>query len=64
MIPKRVMDEIESWIARRKCGHLQLNFKDGEIKNMNRTESILITKYSSSSPDTKITGYFSSSEDI
>ena len=43
MIPRKLLDEIERWIAEKKFGHLQINFAEGRIVNVNRVESIKLT---------------------
>lgn len=40
MIPARLRDEIEGWMKDGKYGHLQINFANGKIINVNRVESI------------------------
>jgi len=42
MIPQKLTDEIEKWMKNRKYGNLQINFVDGKIMNVNRTESIRV----------------------
>ena len=43
MIPRKLLDEIEYWIAEKKFGHIQINFSDGRIVNINRTESLKVS---------------------
>ena len=40
MIPARLRDEIETWMREGRYGHLQVNFANGKIVNVNRVESI------------------------
>lgn len=42
MIPKKLVDEINKWIAEGRYGNLQINFAGGKILNVNRVESIKI----------------------
>ena len=42
LIPKRLLSEIESWIKDKKFGHLQINFLEGRIVNVNRVESVKV----------------------
>jgi len=42
MIPKKLVDEINRWIAEGRYGNLQINFAGGKILNVNRVESIKI----------------------
>lgn len=42
MIPKKLLDEINRWIEEKKYGNIQINFAEGKIANINRTESIKI----------------------
>ena len=37
------MDEIERWIQEKRFGHLQINFSEGRIVNVNRVESVKVT---------------------
>ena len=41
-IPKALVKEIERWQEEKKFGNLQINFSEGRIVNVNRTESIKI----------------------
>lgn len=38
--PSWVLDELERWGKGKKFGHIQVNFHNGEIKNMNRVETL------------------------
>ena len=51
MIPKRLADEISSWINDKRYGHLQINFSAGKIVNINRTESLRIEQLESGNVD-------------
>lgn len=42
MIPKKLLDEINTWIDEKRYGNLQINFAGGKIVNVNRAESIRI----------------------
>jgi len=42
MIPKKLIDEINRWIAEKRYGNLQINFAGGKIVNVNRAESIKV----------------------
>ena len=41
-VPRKLLDELESWITLRKFGSLHINFQDGKIVNVNRVESIKV----------------------
>lgn len=42
MIPKGLLEEIKRWITEQKYGHLQINFAQGRIVNVNRVESVKV----------------------
>jgi hypothetical protein len=42
MIPKKLVDEINTWIDMKKYGNIQINFKAGRIFHINRIESVKI----------------------
>lgn len=42
MIPRKVSQEIEIWMRDKKFGSLQLNFRDGRITNVNKTECLKV----------------------
>lgn len=42
MIPKKLIEEINSWIDDKRYGNLQINFSAGKIINLNRVESIKV----------------------
>lgn len=62
MIPKRLTDEIESWIDGRKYGCIEINFQDGKILNFNKRQSIRLEFMKTNSQDTK--GTVISNEEI
>jgi hypothetical protein len=43
LVPKRLLEEIEIWIRDKKFGHLQINFAEGRIVNVNKVESVKVT---------------------
>jgi hypothetical protein len=42
MIPKGLKDELERWIQEKKYGHIQINFSNGKILNVNRVDSMRV----------------------
>lgn len=42
MVPVKLTQEIERWMREGKYGHLQVNFANGKIVNVNKFESIRI----------------------
>lgn len=54
MIPKSITDEINKWMTGRFYGSIQINFRDGKIENMNKTQSVRLDDLKTSNPETKI----------
>ena len=42
MIPAKLRDEIERWMAEGRYGNLQINFANGKIVNVNKSESFRV----------------------
>ena len=63
MIPKELEDAIKSWIVNKKYGCMEINFQAGKIMNFNLRQSVLV-KFTSNSPDTKITASTSTQENL
>ena len=40
MIPKKLLEEINLWIVKKRYGNLQINFSGGKIINVNKVESV------------------------
>ena len=40
MIPKKLLDEINVWITEKRYGSLEINFRGGEVMNVNSHRSI------------------------
>ena len=55
MIPKKLLDEIARWIREGRYGHLQINFSDGKIVNINRVQSVKVDELDSNFIETKVT---------
>jgi len=55
LVPKKLIEEIERWIGEKKFGHLQINFSEGRIVNVNRVESIRLTMIGTSIGEATIT---------
>lgn len=55
MIPKRLLDEINSWIKEGRYGNIQINFSGGKIVNYNITQSLKVDVVFTNNPDTGIT---------
>lgn len=56
MIPRRLVQEIEDWSKNKRYGHLQINFADGKIVNVNRVESFKVTYVVGEGPQTQTLG--------
>lgn len=55
-IPKRLLDEIQTWMDEGRYGNIQINFSGGKIVNFNVTQSLKISLEFVNSPDTRISG--------
>ena len=55
MIPKKLLEEIIRWISEKRYGHLQINFSDGKIVNINRVQSIKVEELESNYIETRVT---------
>lgn len=42
MIPSRLIEELERWIANKKYGEISIKFNAGQIVHMTRTESLKV----------------------
>jgi len=42
LIPQNILNEIESWISKKKYGNISLNFAEGVIKSVRITESCMV----------------------
>lgn len=56
MIPRRLVQEIEDWAKNKRYGHLQINFAEGKIVNVNRVESFKVTYVVGETPQTQSLG--------
>ena len=54
MIPKKLLDELERWIAQKKFGDISIKFNAGHIVHITRTESIKV-EFKSNDSGTSIT---------
>ena len=54
MIPKKLLEEIQRWISEKRYGSLQINFQDGKIVNVNRTQSIKVDDLEQTFVETKV----------
>lgn len=59
MIPKKLLNEINKWINEKKYGNLQINFVQGRIVNVNRTESMKVEMLESINPNFRMTATIS-----
>ena len=53
-IPKKLLDELDRWVAQKKYGEISIKFNNGHIVHMTRTESIKVDVIFVNNPDTKI----------
>jgi len=60
-IPERLTLEIIRWMEDKRYGHLQINFMNGKITNINRVESIKVESAGNFIGDVKVSSELSTS---
>jgi len=55
VIPKKLLDEIRSWINEGRYGHIQINFSGGKIVNYNISQSLKVDIGLSNNQKLKVT---------
>ena len=55
-LPRRLVQEMEDWAKNKRYGHLQINYADGKIVNVNRVESFKVSVSVGDTAQTRIEG--------